>query len=305
MALRTPAAQRPRTTSLAVLLAMGGIWGLQPALVKLAVEGGVNDADVFAIGLFGVGIGFAIYLAVTKAFFRITRGRIAFFVADAVIGVIAPLFVRVLCAPHLPASLMALIICSTPLFAVGLSLLLRSETVTWRRMAGVLIGSVAVVLILIPDVTLADTSQISWALLLFAIPLLYAASQQIAHRFWPEGLDAKQVAAGENITAGLLFLPVYLLIGGPELNTIAWTDGHWAISLWALLSVVDSIMFFLLIKREGPSFAAFGTFIAIFSGATWGIVLFAESLPVGMIASGLLLATALVLLVTGRRNTED
>lgn len=300
--MRMPVQQRIPTTSLVVLVAMGGIWGLQPGLVKLAVEGGVSEADVFAIGLFGVAICFGLYLLATRAFFRITSGRIAFFVADALIGVIAPLLVRVLCAPHLPASLMALIICSTPLFAIGLSFVLRSETITRRRIAGVGLGSIAIAVILMPDVTLADRGQIVWAALLMAIPVLYAVSQQVAHRFWPKDLNAQQVAAGENITAGILFLPVYLLIGGPGLSTIEWTPGHWAITGWAVLSLVDSIMFFLLIKREGPSFVAFGTFIAIFSGAAWGIALFGESISIGMAVSGTLLCAALLMVALERRT---
>ena len=284
---------------------MGGIWGLQPGLVKLAVEGGVDDSDVFAIGLFGVAICFGLYLFATRAFFRLTSGRVAFFVADALIGVIGPLFIRVVCARHLPASLMALIICSTPLFAIGLSFALQSEKITRRRVAGVGLGSIAIAIILLPDVTLADRGQIAWAALLMGIPVLYAISQQVAHRFWPKDLDAQQVAAGENITAGILFLPVYLLIGGPGLSTIEWTAGHWAITGWAVLSLVDSIMFFLLIKREGPSFVAFGTFIAIFSGAAWGIALFGESISIGMALSGVLLCAALLLVATERRSPVE
>ncbi|MGI9304971.1 MAG: hypothetical protein ACR2RB_20035 [Gammaproteobacteria bacterium] len=94
---------------------------------------------------------------------------------------------------------------------------------------------------------------------------------------WPRGLSALQVVAGEAIAATLMVIPVFLLFGQPASFDFTWSSAETGIALFVAAGLVETLLYFYLIEQTGGVFVSFGTFISLFAGIAWGIVLFSET----------------------------
>ena len=63
-------------------------------------------------------------------------------------------------------------ISTVPLFTYGLMLLLRFESVVARRMAGILLGMIAILLLVLPDHGLSSDDASFWILLVIVCAVL-------------------------------------------------------------------------------------------------------------------------------------
>ena len=69
--------------------------------------------------------------------------------------------------------------------------------------------------------------------------------------------------------------------------------------------IIETLLYFLLIKYAGGVFVSFGTFISLFAGIAWGIALFAEVHPASTWVAVIALFASLALVCTDRiRETK-
>lgn len=285
---------------LGLLLFMGGAWGLQFSMIKLATLEGYGEMSVLFIGLVLISIVYIILSVIRRAQFRLNRERLLFLTIISLLGYTIPLLAAVYAAPHVPAGIMTLLVSLTPVVTVATALLLRTEAVSLRRLTAIMIGAIAVVIVLTPQFEVPDTSIGWWMVVMLLVPLTYGVESIYVSACWPEGLDVLQVGTGETLIATAMVLPLFLVWGEVPAVT-SWGAGETGIALFALSGVLDILLYFYIIQKTGGVFVSFGMFVSLFAGLAWGMVIFSEQhgSAVWIAVTLLVLALALVLKDSG------
>jgi drug/metabolite transporter (DMT)-like permease len=255
---------------------MGALWGLQFAMLKLAAAGGYPDHVVLMVALLLLSLIFTgISLAVGQPP-RLSVSLMPFFVVTSLLGYVFPLLAVLFAASELSAGLLTLIACMAPVVAISLALFLRTEHVSPPRIAAVLLGVVSVAMILIPETELPNWGKSVWILAALIVPLAYGIESVYVAARWPKGLSALQAVTGETLVAALIVAPIVMIGSGPWPSAFSWTNAEVAILVFVGAGVAESLIYFSLIQKTGGVFVNFGTFVSLFAGIAWGIVLFGE-----------------------------
>lgn len=285
-----------RLLAAGLLILMGMMWGLQFAMLKLTSQGGYSEISVVMIALVLLSVAFLAISHVRGEHFRSLRGVVPFLIITAILGYVVPLFAALTAAGEISTGLLSLTGCTSPVVAVIVALLLRTERVSPRRIAAVALGVMSVAVILVPQVDAPGFGMAPWILLALVVPISYGIESVYISRHWPKGMTAMQAVTGETITAAVLVFPLFLFFSGGSVPLSGgWTMAETAILVFVGAGVVESLIYFYLIRHTGGVFVNFGTFVALFAGIGWGIVLFGESHSAMVWGAVLLLVGALTL----------
>ncbi len=267
-----------RLLAAGLLILMGMMWGLQFAMLKLTSQGGYSEISVVMIALVLLSVAFLAISHLRGEHIRSLRGVVPFLIITAILGYVIPLFAALTAAGEISTGLLSLTGCTSPVVAVIVALLLRTERVSPRRIAAVALGVMSVAVILVPQIDAPGFGMAPWILLALVVPISYGIESVYISRHWPKGMTAMQAVTGETITAAVLVFPLFLFFSGGSVPlSDGWTLAETAILVFVGAGVVESLIYFYLIRHTGGVFVNFGTFVALFAGIGWGIVLFGES----------------------------
>lgn len=288
------------------VIVQGTAWGAQFAMLKLAAEGGYGELTVLVIAMFLVSASYFVVLLVRRSPFRLTAKSIEFFAITGLLGYALPLAAVLYAAPHLPAGVITLIVCFTPMVSIVVALLARTERVSRTRLVAVALGMAAAVMVLAPQLSLPGMGVLEWMLLVGFVPLCYGIESIYVDRRWPEGFDIWQVGFGEAAAALILVAPL-LVVAGEPWPGLAWTTAEIGIVLFSLIGLVEILLYFWLINRTGGVLVNFSVFAALFAGIAWGMIIFGErhDMLVWGAAAVLLAAMALLSRETTREARAD
>ncbi|MBI1383835.1 MAG: hypothetical protein GC150_02860 [Rhizobiales bacterium] len=284
------------------LVALGLGWGLEAALVKTAVEAGLNELAALTVTLAAIAVGF---IAITVAAGRtvpFTPRTVRFFLTSGSLGYLGPLVIFFLVADHVDAGLLTLVTSTTPLLTVAGAALLGLEPVTGRTGAAVLLGAAATLLILVPEAALPTPEMASWAAVAVAIPLFYAIDNLYVAHAWPDRIDVLQASTGEVIVATLLILPFALAFGDFTTLTAAAPQVLLALAGLALVMIGGVYLFFHVVRSRGGIFVSFASYFTILAGFAWGYLLFGERPSIWVWASVAAIFLALGVLIERKRR---
>ena len=265
-----------RWLPLIVLLLMGTLWGLQFAMLKLAVESGRSELNVLLMALVLISVVYAILVALRGRAIRFTRENLVFFVIIAILGYILPMGATLYAAPHLPAGIITLFASLSPIATFAVAIGLRTEPVSRIRIWAMLLGCVSALLVLAPQADLPGYGALDWMLLVLIVPLTYGVESIYVAARWPKGLGVLELGLGEAIVAAILTLPLFFVFGDPTSFGIGFTVADLAIVVFVLCGIFEILMYFWLIRTTGGVLVTFGTFVALFAGIAWGMVIFSE-----------------------------
>ena len=296
-----------RWLPLIVLLLMGTLWGLQFAMLKLAVESGRSELNVLLMALVLISVVYAILVALRGRAIRVTRENVVFFVIIAVLGYILPMGATLYAAPHLPAGIITLFASLSPIATFAVAIGLRTEPVSRIRIGAMLLGCVSALLVLGPEAELPGYGAIGWMLLVLIVPLTYGVESIYVAARWPKGMGVLELGLGEAIVAAILTLPFFFLFGEPASFGIGFSVADLAIVVFVLCGIFEILMYFWLIRTTGGVLVTFGTFVSLFAGIAWGMVIFSErhGPPVWLAVAFLVGALALVCLDTARSARRE
>ena len=294
-----------RWVALALLVVMGVLWGLQFAMLKLAAERGLSEVDTLMIALVLLSVIFTIILLVRQQTFRITVKLINFLAIIGLLGYIFPLLAALHAAPHIPAGILTLIATLVPVITILIATLLKTEPVSVQRMIAVGLGVIAVLLVLWPELELPGYGNTYWIFVALVVPFCYGIESIYIASSWPRGMTSLQVVTAQTLVATLLFLPVFFFYGNPGAVGSNWSGGEVAILIFVLAGVIESLIYFYVIEKTGGVFVSFASFISLFAGIAWGILLFSESH--GLVVWFAVAATfvSLLLATSGKSFSKD
>lgn len=258
-----------------MIITAGVIWGATFSLALIATAQGAHPLGLSAWQV----VLTAAFFLVTFFFSRFTlfnSRHLRHYLVLALVGITAPNLFYYYAAPHLSAGLLAITISTVPLFTYAIMLLLRFESLLARRMVGILLGMIAILLLILPDHGFNSDDASFWVLVVIVCALLYAIENVYIGRGVEPSIDIRELLFGSNLLASLFQFPLAIYLGVHEPAGWLVSEAGLAIGGIALGSGFAYAMFFFTIKTAGPVFASQCAYVVTISGVIWGIIVFSE-----------------------------
>ena len=253
----------------------GIIWGATFSLAMIATAQGAHP---LALSAWQVVLTAAFFFAsfLFSRFTLFNPGHLRHYLVLALVGIIAPNLFYYHAAPQLSAGILAITISTVPLFTYAIMLVLRFESVVMRRMAGIFLGMIAILLLVLPDHGFSSDDASWWILLVIVCALLYAVENVYIGRGVAPSINIRELLFGSNLVAALIQFPLAMYFGVDKSWSWLASEAGLAITGIAVGSGFAYAMFFYTIKTAGPVFASQCAYAVTISGVIWGIIVFSE-----------------------------
>jgi drug/metabolite transporter (DMT)-like permease len=266
------------------LVTLGAIWGLTPAMAKLAMAEGMRPMGVAAIAAGLSAVTLLLVAAARGEWPRWRRANLVHYGAGGMVGLALANLTGFTGLTRAPAGLFALLVPLSALFSVLLFAAFGMERLTRRRLVGTLLGVAGVGLAMAPGAALPDPALLPWAALMLLTPVCYAAANLLSVRLSVPGTTALQGAAGTVVGATVSVVLIALPLGhlGPPpsagIGLLLVAQG--------LLTAAAYLIYFGLLASHGGVFTSQVSYLITLAGLFWGFLIFAEvpgwlTLPAG------------------------
>ncbi len=288
----------------AILLVLGAVWGLTFSLAKIAAAGGAHP---LGITLWQALLGAAILGAVAllrRRRLSIKPWALQLYVLCGLLGTAIPGVLFFYAASRVSAGVLSITITVVPILTFVLSAMFGLDRFSFLRVMGVLFGTLAIVLLVVPEQSLSDPGSAPWVLAACAASACYSVENLLIALRMPDGEDSFMLAFGMFLAASAMLTPV--VIATDSFVVLAWPWGpvEWSIIGMAAISALAYSMYIYLIGWAGPVFASQLAYAVTFAGVLWGMALFGERHS-SWIWLSLALMLAGLALVTPRRRARS
>ncbi|MEV6277128.1 DMT family transporter [Nocardia sp. NPDC051832] len=278
-----------------LFLAMGAIWGVPYAMIRIAVE----DFDPFVVAFGRTLLGGLILLPIalySKSLMPVLR-RWKPLLAYTLVEITGPWFLIGYAETTLNSSTVGLLIAAVPLIAVVLVASMGHETFDTRRVLGLIVGFGGVATLVGLDVDLSNPAAIG-AIGLTAIG--YALGPIIIARSLAD-LPPMGVVTASLVLAAIIYAPIAAL-RMPEHYP---ADASWSVvGLAVICTSLAFLVFFALISEVGPARATVITYINPAVAILLGVTALNEPLTAGMAIGFPLVILGSILGTARSRKTE-
>lgn len=193
---------------------------------------------------------------------------------------------------HAPASLLALLNASAPIFGAVFGALWLGERFSPRRALGLALGLAGVALVSRPDLA-AASPLFGWAVAASLAACVFYGFTGILMKTVAAGAPSRGIAVGSQLCAALVILPLVPFAppaAAPSLFVIAN-----AAALAVICGAVAYVLYFRLIADVGATRALTVTYLVPVFGILWAAVFLGETLTLPMLAGGVLILAGVVL----------
>ena len=277
-----------------LILIAGVLWGATFSLTLIATADGAHPLALVswqilltALIFYGICV-----LYKTPAF---NLRHIKHYLFIAVFGITAPILLYYSAAPHLSAGILSITVATVPMFTYLIMLVLRFESMVVKRMFGILLGIIAVILLVVPDQGLSSEDASWWILLVVLCSWFYAMENVYIARGLTPAVDLRELLFASNLLAVMFQFPLAIYLGVAEPVGWLFSNAGLAIIGITLTGSVAYAMFFYAIKLSGPVFASQCAYIVTISGVIWGIIIFSEEHTVWIWSSVVVMMIGLML----------
>jgi drug/metabolite transporter (DMT)-like permease len=236
------------------------------------------------------------------AWFRLTgydaglRRNARAYLRIGAIGIALPFVLYSFAAMHAPASLLAMLNATAPMFGLAWSASFGDERLTLRRLAGLGLGLAGVGLVAAPSGPSADP-LFGWAVAAALGACCAYGAVGVLMKRWSEGAAPRAMAAGNQLAAALVLAPLLPLLPPPAVPSTLAIGNLLALAL--LASAVAFPLYFRLIADVGAMRALTVTYLIPLFGVLWGWLFLGESLPASALAGGALILAGTALVTRG------
>jgi len=260
----------------AALLFFGLCWGSTVPLTKFAISAGYNPLGmiVWQLGVSAAVLG--LVLLFRRMSIRIQRQHLVYLLIIAFIGTLIPNTLSLLATRHLPAGIIALVLATVPIASLSIALLCRIESFSLRRVLGVGLGVLSLVLIGVPDTTLPDPSKAKWLLVAVLAPLCYAIEGNYVAARAPSKLTAIGTLFGASVCGLLILMPVVYFNNWQVSIWVPWDATRWAIVAAAFGHVVAYSGYLWLLGRAGAVFTSQVAYVVTLTGVLGAMIFLGE-----------------------------
>ena len=273
------------------LVALAAIWGASFIFLRVVtpVLGPVWTAE-FRVLLGGLTLlAWLRMIGFDPAFGRYWRA----YVAVGAINAALPFTLFGFAAIHLPASILAILNSTSPMFGMLFGALFAGERVTAKKLLGLSAGALGVALVVRPG-DMATGPMFGWAIgAALGACACYGMTGVVIRHF---GKDAppRGMAVGNQLAAAVILLPLLPLLPPTGMPTLVVAGNVLGLAL--LAGAVAYLLYFRLIADVGALRALTVTFLIPVFGTFWGWLFLNEALPAAAFAGGALIVAGTVLI---------
>lgn len=225
----------------------------------------------------------------------LSRSALTFYVAVAILGTLVPNATFYISAARLPSGIMSIIISAVPMLAFPLAVALGMERFAAIRLAGLLLGLVAVAILAAPGAGLPDPAMAAFLPIALIGPLFYAMEGLYVARYGMAGMDAIQAMFGASLTGLILCLPVTLMTGQWIDPTAGFGQAEAGLVGSSIIHALMYAGYVWLASRAGAVFAAQCSYIVTGAGILWAMALLGERFSPFVFVSLVLLLSGVAL----------
>ncbi|MEL6577127.1 MAG: DMT family transporter [Pseudomonadota bacterium] len=195
------------------LLVIGSAWGFSQFFSKIAMSGTIEPLGAAAWqAMVGAGVALAA-LRITGRRLPLTRRHIAFYAVCGLLGTAFPATLSYEAIRHLSVGIASMIIATVPMLTVLLALPMGLERPEAKRLAGVGLGFLAILLLIGPEASLPGWGLAVWMILPLCAAFAYAGENVIIAGYQPSGIGPLETGCGLLLAATLMLLPPALALG--------------------------------------------------------------------------------------------
>ncbi|WP_113497333.1 EamA family transporter [Brucella sp. NBRC 12953] len=263
-------------TELAFLLVLSTLWGASYTLIKVGVE---TIPPITLIAVRTLVAGGILVTVIWLRGLKLPRDRQVWtrFLFQACLNSVVPFTLIAWAEQSTEAGLATILNSTSPIFACLLTVLIaRDESITVRKLVGILAGMAGICLIVGIQV-LEGVGREIWAQLAIVIATIcYAGAAVFGRNF--NGLDPMMPAAGSLICGAAILTPISLIVDQP------WALSPTAYSIVALLALsvfstaLALVIYFRLVRTLGPVGTTAQAYLRVPIGVAIGVVLLEEKL---------------------------
>jgi drug/metabolite transporter (DMT)-like permease len=264
------------------------VWGSAFILIKWTKEY-LNGYQIGAVRIFFAGLVFLPFAIYHLLF--IPKQKLPIVIISGMLGNLFPAFLFAIAIENkIDSSLAGILNSLTPLFVIVLAILFFKESIKFRKIAGVIIGFIGLVILSLSQGGISSTNYIYASLILLAT-LMYGINVNVVS-YYLKGIDPIKIAT---VSLGFMIIPAGIVLWQQSILSLTLTNVNVrpAIVAAAFLGIIGSAiataLFYILIKRAGGLFASLVTYgipvVAIF----WGVVFHENVTAIQVSCLGLIL----------------
>lgn len=281
-----------RSADVARLVTLAAVWGLSFVFMRV-VAPPLGPVWTAALRVLIGGAALVAWLALTHRETKLREHWRAYLVIGAVNSAL-PFFLFAYAALSLPASYLAILNATVPLYAVLLAAVWLDEPLTLAKVAGVALGIAGVAVVTGAGAIEMDSR--AWlAVGAVLVATLCYAVVGIGIKRRGQGLSPYGIAAWSQLFAALVLFPPATLLppAGPVTPLVLASLA----GLGLLCSGIAYLLYYRLLQDIGPTRTTTVTFLLPVFGIVWGALLLGEAVTLTMLAGVLLIigGTAAVL----------
>ena len=261
-----------------LVLAVGLVWGLTPALSRMASGLGSNPLGL-AVWVNAVAAIFCLLIALYRRQMPLLRWReLLFFAAWAVLAGILQRMTTFVVTEHVEAAMLSLVVTLQGFMVFAFAAVTRLERATPRRLLGLLVGLAGVSMVLLTRFDMQAGAQNAWLLFAMVLPALFAIEALLLAGRRPEHIDVF-ASVGIMMALSALFLtPIAHASGdlmrlGPEIGRL-----EVLVLLIGVVSAASLLLAFHLVATAGAVFYSQSAYAMTIAGVVWGMLLLNEEL---------------------------
>ena len=279
--------------------------GLSFSLARLAATRGAHPLGIAAWESWIAGLLLLVMLMIRRISPPVTVGFVRLHLITSLVGMVLPGAAIFYAAAHVPAGVLSITVGIVPILTLAASAFFGLEKLAIGRIAGVVLGALAVVLLVGPQGSLPDPAQLPWVLIGFVAAVSYTTLNIVITLMAPPGANSLMLTCGMFVAASILMVPVIYLTG--SMVPFGWPFG---VTEWSLigLGVVNAVaypLYFWLVNHAGPVFGSLAANMVTLFGVVRGILIFSEQNSVWVWLSFATLMVALALVTPRRRSINE
>ena len=284
---------------------LGLIWGASFLFFKLGVQDMSPTVLVFVRSASGaIALAMIMRLSARALHGGNFRERAVHFLIMGVTNAVIPWVAIAWGEQTISSGLASILNATTPFWtAVFIFFVIPAERPSFLNYAGVLLGIVGVIILVIPDITANGLSgNVFGALAVVLASMSYAVSA-LYQRARMRGMDIFQQSLGQLVAASLVAFPLAVPFL-PRVHLTFVSMGA-VLALGALGSGVAYLLYYYTMNTLGPVRATGVTFIVPITAVFWGVVLLHESLSLPIVLGMVVILAGIVLTNLRKRPAEQ
>ena len=225
------------------------------------------------------------------------RRYLGFYAAVGVVNSAIPFTLYGFAGIHLPASTMAFLNATSPMFGLLVGAASGTERVTARKVAGLIAGSAGVALVARPEAGGSASAFFGIAVAACLLASFSYGFTGLLVRRWGAGAPSRGVAVGSQLTAAAMLLPLVPFTAPAAMPSLLVAANLLALGL--LASGLALMLYFRLMADVGATRALTVTYLVPLFAFLWAAVFLGESLTPAIAMGGVLILAGTILVTRG------